>query len=148
MNSNRPIGRWLAPLAATGALLAVAGFGVIVAGGHADVFLSGPASVFVMFAVFFGVITWLVGPGQPHNPVVRMMALSAVVSQKLLPFLASFTKDDLEALNEMVADGRIRTVIDREFPLGQAQDALWHQGEGHAQGKSVIITPAGEKETL
>lgn len=82
----------------------------------------------------------------PVRRMLRMMALSAVVSQKLLPFLATFSKEDLVELNEMVAAGQVRTVIDRRYTLAETANAMRHQGEGHAQGKTVIITPAGEQD--
>ena len=33
----------------------------------------------------------------------------------------------------------VSPVIDRRFSLDEAVEALHHQGEGHARGKSVVI---------
>lgn len=40
---------------------------------------------------------------------------------------------------ELCQAGRIRTVIDRRFPLSEVPEALRYVGEGHAKGK-VIVT--------
>jgi NADPH:quinone reductase-like Zn-dependent oxidoreductase len=46
---------------------------------------------------------------------------------------------DLLALKEMVDAGVLTPVVDRRFSLDQAVEALHHQGEGHARGKSLVI---------
>jgi NADPH:quinone reductase-like Zn-dependent oxidoreductase len=42
-------------------------------------------------------------------------------------------------LKEMVETGALRPFMDRRWDLNQAVEALHHQGEGHARGKSVVI---------
>ena len=46
---------------------------------------------------------------------------------------------DLEFLKGLIADGRLRTAIDRRFPLRDTAQAFRYYGEGHSRGK-VIIT--------
>jgi NADPH:quinone reductase-like Zn-dependent oxidoreductase len=46
---------------------------------------------------------------------------------------------DLHILKDMVEIGEVTPVIDRRFSLDQAVEALHHQGEGHARGKSLVI---------
>ena len=89
-----------------------------------------------------------VGIGGPKKSLVLLgrMATMAFVSlfgsRKLRSMLARVDKDDLEALSEMLASGRVTPVIDRTYPLHDIADALRYQGEGHAQGKTVVAVAA------
>jgi NADPH:quinone reductase-like Zn-dependent oxidoreductase len=84
--------------------------------------------------------------GAPHKGewvgpilgVVGLLALSPLVSQRLVPFLSSSSKEDLTALGELVEAGRITPVIDRTYPLKDAPEAVRYLEEGHARGKVVI----------
>jgi NADPH:quinone reductase-like Zn-dependent oxidoreductase len=53
-------------------------------------------------------------------------------------FLARVNKADLELLAKLARDGKLRSVIDRRYPLEQTGAALAYLGEGHARGKVVI----------
>lgn len=75
----------------------------------------------------------------PLPRMVRMMALSLTTRQRLRPFLSTFDKADLEELNELVRTGTLRTVFDRRNGLDEIADAMRHQGDGHAQGKTIIV---------
>jgi NADPH:quinone reductase-like Zn-dependent oxidoreductase len=59
-------------------------------------------------------------------------------SRKLLPFLASRSKDDLILLKEMIEAGKVTPVIDRCYPLSETADAMRYLEEGHVRGKVVI----------
>lgn len=56
--------------------------------------------------------------------------------------------DQLNALSAYIAEGKVRPVVDRTYPLEKAADAFAYLMEGHARGKVVItITDrAGERE--
>jgi NADPH:quinone reductase-like Zn-dependent oxidoreductase len=41
-------------------------------------------------------------------------------------------------LRDLLDAGTIRPVVDRRYPLEQAEEALAYFGEGHAQGKVVV----------
>ena len=45
---------------------------------------------------------------------------------------------DLEFLRDRMADGSVRSVIDRSYPLEKVPEALAYLEEGHARGKVVI----------
>jgi 2-desacetyl-2-hydroxyethyl bacteriochlorophyllide A dehydrogenase len=45
---------------------------------------------------------------------------------------------DLELLLKLAADGAIRPVIDRQFPLCETAAAVRYVGEGHAHGKVIL----------
>lgn len=53
-------------------------------------------------------------------------------------FVAKVGTDDLNQLAGMMQAGRLRSVIDRRFGLGDATEALRYLGEGHAHGKITI----------
>jgi NADPH:quinone reductase-like Zn-dependent oxidoreductase len=53
-------------------------------------------------------------------------------------FIAKVGTEDLDVLGEMMQSGRLRSVIDRRYALGDAVEALRYLGEGHARGKIVI----------
>jgi aminoglycoside 3-N-acetyltransferase len=65
-------------------------------------------------------------------------------SQQVVFFVANFNRPDMELLGEMLADGRIKPVIDRSYSLDQAADAFRYLGAGHASGKVVITHLQGQ----
>lgn len=81
------------------------------------------------------------GRGQWLGPVIRpvvAMAVSRFVSQRLVPFIAKVTKEDLLFLKDLIETGKVTPVIDRAFPLSETADALRYLEAGHARGKVVI----------
>jgi len=59
-------------------------------------------------------------------------------SQTVKFFVAKITTEDLVVLKELLEAGTVRSVIDREYQLSEAPEALRYLGEGHARGKVVI----------
>jgi NADPH:quinone reductase-like Zn-dependent oxidoreductase len=49
-----------------------------------------------------------------------------------------FAPDDVAALKELIAAGKLAPAIDRRFPLTEVVAALQHVDDGHARGKVVI----------
>jgi NADPH:quinone reductase-like Zn-dependent oxidoreductase len=45
---------------------------------------------------------------------------------------------DLDVLRDYVEAGELTPVIDRTYDLADTAEALRHQGEGHARGKTVV----------
>ena len=68
--------------------------------------------------------------------LLKVVALSWFVSQRLLPILAHFRKDDLIVVRELLAAGKVVPVIDRSYPLSAVPDAIRYLEEGHARGES------------
>lgn len=58
--------------------------------------------------------------------------------KRLTNVMAHASTPDMLVLNELVATGKLKPVIDRRYPLHQTADALRYLGEGHARGKIVI----------
>jgi NADPH:quinone reductase-like Zn-dependent oxidoreductase len=46
---------------------------------------------------------------------------------------------DLVALGQLIEAGDVRPVIDRRYGLAETAEALAYQGEGHAQGKTIVM---------
>jgi NADPH:quinone reductase-like Zn-dependent oxidoreductase len=72
----------------------------------------------------------------PHLFATRLASVGR--SQTVTFFVAKITKEDLAFLGDVLADGKVRPVIDRSYELSRASDALRYLGEGHARGKIVL----------
>jgi NADPH:quinone reductase-like Zn-dependent oxidoreductase len=60
------------------------------------------------------------------------------VEPRLPFFIAKLNPPDLEWLAGLVREGKLRSVIDRQYPLAETGAALEYLGGGHARGKVVI----------
>ncbi|MEP5764755.1 MAG: NAD(P)-dependent alcohol dehydrogenase [Halieaceae bacterium] len=60
------------------------------------------------------------------------------VQQDFISFTAVLDREDMEVLAEMMADGKLRSVIDRRFSLAQAAEAMAYSESGRARGKIII----------
>ena len=72
---------------------------------------------------------------------MRRVALAQLLSRtgrNVHMFLAEITHGDLLALREMIEDGKLRSVIDRTYPLVQTGEAIAYVEKGHARGKVVV----------
>jgi NADPH:quinone reductase-like Zn-dependent oxidoreductase len=74
----------------------------------------------------------------PVDRIVKALALSPFVSQKLGTFLMKANEEDLEFLKELIESGTVKPVIDRTYSLSEVPEAIRYLEEGHARGKVVI----------
>ena len=88
---------------------------------------------------------YLASHGQPEHTwlgpiwfLARMALLSPFVGQKLTSFTAHPRTEDLDTLQELIATGTLRPVIDRAYPLVEVPEAFRYLERGHARGKVVI----------
>jgi NADPH:quinone reductase-like Zn-dependent oxidoreductase len=73
------------------------------------------------------------------GPIKRILWSKLVhVDPKITFYLAQVNKADLELLANLARAGKLRSVIDRRYPLEQTGAALAYLGEGHARGKVVV----------
>ncbi len=64
---------------------------------------------------------------------------------KTKAFMAKPNPDDLTALAKMIESGEVRPIIERTYEFAEIAEALARQGEGHAQGKTVVAVEAGAR---
>jgi NADPH:quinone reductase-like Zn-dependent oxidoreductase len=74
----------------------------------------------------------------PLPRLLKAMFEAPFRSQKMAMFVATMNHDDLAKLADMLANGKLKTVIDRTFPLPQLPDAMRYVEKGHAHGKVVV----------
>ena len=74
----------------------------------------------------------------PMAGMLKVVVMSRFVSQKLLPFLAKRSHEDLVFLKDLLETGKVTPVIDRRHPLSDVPEAIRYLEEGHARGKVVI----------
>ena len=70
--------------------------------------------------------------------IVRAPLISLASTQRLRPLQAKRNRGDLEALRDLIEDGRVTPVVDRTFPLAEAADAVGYLAQGHPTGKVVL----------
>lgn len=78
--------------------------------------------------------------GHVLGPIPRMLraALLSLGSRRIRPLAASPRPEVLAALLDLVAEGRVVPVIEREYPFAEASTALAHLAAGHTVGKVVV----------
>jgi len=72
-----------------------------------------------------------------HRQLLAML-WSPFVPQQLLGLMSRESGEDLAALVDHVAEGRLRPAVDRTFPLSQTPEALEELIAGRVRGKAVI----------
>lgn len=74
----------------------------------------------------------------PVGRILKAILLSPFVSQRLRPFEAKGSGEDLQVLKELIEAGTVTPVIDRTYSLSEIPEAIRYLEEGHARGKVVI----------
>jgi NADPH:quinone reductase-like Zn-dependent oxidoreductase len=70
--------------------------------------------------------------------ILRAPLLSMFTGQHMRPVISKETRQDLEALRELIEAGTVTPVVGRTFALNEAADAIRYLEEGHPRGKVVI----------
>jgi NADPH:quinone reductase-like Zn-dependent oxidoreductase len=72
-------------------------------------------------------------------PSIFERAAAATFSdQRFESFMAEVLTADLEHIAALMEQGKVRSVIDRRYPLAEAPAALLYLREGHARGKVIV----------
>lgn len=74
----------------------------------------------------------------PLGSLLRMLASSLFVSQRMVGMLAKNDREDLATLRDLLETGKVVPVVEQAYPLKDVPEALRVLGEGHARGKLVI----------
>lgn len=70
--------------------------------------------------------------------ILRALVASPFVSQKFVFYIAQINKPDLQVLSDLMESGKITPVIDRQYRMSEAREALRYLEQGHARGKVVL----------
>jgi NADPH:quinone reductase-like Zn-dependent oxidoreductase len=74
----------------------------------------------------------------PVDRIIKALLLAPFVRQRLVPFVAKRSGEDLQVMKELIEAGTVTPVIDRTYPLSDVPEAIRHLEHGHARGKIVI----------
>ena len=74
----------------------------------------------------------------PLGRVIGIGVVSRFVSQEMRFFIASLNQADLAVLADLIHDGKVTPVVDRQYKLSEISAAMRYLEEGHARGKVVV----------
>jgi len=74
----------------------------------------------------------------PLASPLKAMAYGPFSDHEFKFFVSEFNQKDFEHLAELLATGRMKSVIDRRYPLAEVPAAVAYVEEGHARGKVII----------
>ena len=69
---------------------------------------------------------------------LKAFVVSPFIPQKFKFFIGKLLQTDLTVLRDLMQDGKVKPVIEREYPMSETAEALRYLEEGHARGKIVV----------
>jgi NADPH:quinone reductase-like Zn-dependent oxidoreductase len=86
------------------------------------------------------------GGGPDANPwfgaflaPLKAHVISWFVAQDMGLFISNANTADVELLAKLMAEGKVRPVVDRSYPLADVAEAMRYLEAGHARGKVVVL---------
>lgn len=79
------------------------------------------------------------------DKLLQMVRTSIVGSKKVICAMAEERPEDLVFLNELVEAGKIKTIIDRSYPLEQTAEAHKYVEQGRKRGNVIITVGHGDR---
>lgn len=81
----------------------------------------------------------MIGGSIPHVLQTLLLgSLLSLIGTRKMAILGAKPNHDLEMVVQTIADGHLKPVIDKQFPLDEVPQALDYLGKGLAKGKIVI----------
>ena len=81
--------------------------------------------------------------------IFQSMLMGSMMSEtggrKMTGVSAKRNQNDLIFIKELFEAGKVKSIIDRQYPLSEAAEALRYLGAGHARGKVVIFVESNHK---
>jgi NADPH:quinone reductase-like Zn-dependent oxidoreductase len=70
--------------------------------------------------------------------IFQLMLKSMTGAKNMRIVVAKKSQKDLLFITELMSAGKVKSIIDKRYPLNETAEALRYLEEGHARGKVVI----------
>jgi NADPH:quinone reductase-like Zn-dependent oxidoreductase len=77
----------------------------------------------------------------PLSGVIKAAFVAPFVDQQMGMFIAKLNQPDLQLLSDLMREGKVTPVIDKQYTFDQTREAMAYLEEGRARGKVVVTMP-------